>query len=118
MLDTLSRDDYDEFVSILKPEMDRAKKVISGKQVLSVEKKMHRFERKDSVSSPTAHRNSIGSATDLSATTPPLTSDAQSPQSSSLPSANTSTVDEPVNTTADKRLPMPPGGVSINHTTS
>ncbi|KAF2471370.1 ARM repeat-containing protein [Lindgomyces ingoldianus] len=119
ILETICRKDYDELIAFLKPEMDKAKKIISGKQVLSVEKKMHRFDRVDSVSSPTAQRNSISSATDISPT-PPLTSDAQSPQSSSLPSTNTSTVDDPVNTTplANKTLSPPRGGVSIANTSS
>lgn len=37
MMDTLCRRDYDEFVTLLKPEMERAKKSgISGKQIISV----------------------------------------------------------------------------------
>ncbi|PSN68454.1 ARM repeat-containing protein [Corynespora cassiicola Philippines] len=103
MMDTLCRRDYDEFVTLLKPEMERAKKSgISGKQIISVEKKMHRFDRVDSVSPPT----------------PPLTNDAQSPQSSSLPSANTSTVDEPVHHSnpANKDLAASHGIVSIENT--
>ncbi|KAF1997243.1 ARM repeat-containing protein [Amniculicola lignicola CBS 123094] len=114
LLDTLSRQHYEEFMAILKPEMELAKRTISGKQVAAVEKKMHRFERNDSVSSPTTQRSSIGS--DLSTSdTPALTSDAQSPRSSSLPSTNTSTVDEPVHTslTANKELVSTPGVVNI-----
>lgn len=61
-----------------------------------VEKKMYRYDRIDSPTMPT----------------PALSSSAQSPQSSSHPSTNVSTIDEPVDTTslADKHNT---GGVSI-----
>ena len=36
MLDTLNRDDYEDFVQALKPELEKAKKVIPGKQCVSV----------------------------------------------------------------------------------
>lgn len=116
LLDTLSPRDYAEFVDILQPEMVKAKRVIAGKQVLSVEKKMHRFERFDIVPDM-VQRNSVSSvamSTDISATAtpPPLTTDAQSPQSSSLPSTNTSTVDEPVHNIASKGY-TPPHTVGI-----
>lgn len=46
--------------------------------------------------------------------TPPLTSEAQSPQSSSLPSANVSTVDEPVHTSfPNKNFSAPINGITI-----
>jgi mRNA-binding protein PUF3 len=113
VLDMLSPKDYHELVAILRPEVDKAKKIVSGKQLIAVEKKLHRFDRVDSVSS--AHqRNSLSAATDSSAEVPPLASDAPSPQSSSLPSGNASTIEDPVHTTptANKTLP-PPGVVSI-----
>ncbi|KAF2118883.1 armadillo-type protein [Lophiotrema nucula] len=94
ILDMLNDDDYDEMVAIMKPEMEKAKKFIAGKQMISVEKKMHRH-RHDSVS-PRADSIAM-----------PMLSNSvtQSPQSSSLPSANTSTVDEPVhNTLSDNTL--------------
>lgn len=36
LLETLSRKDYDDFVAALKPELEKAKKLISGKQIVSV----------------------------------------------------------------------------------
>jgi mRNA-binding protein PUF3 len=36
LLETLNRDDYDVFVAALKPELEKAKKLISGKQIVSV----------------------------------------------------------------------------------
>lgn len=120
----LSRKDYDELVAVLKPEIEKAKRTISGKQLIAVcrpyssfgtfhsffaqvEKKLHRFDRIDSVASP--QRSSM-SSTDSSTEVPPLTSDAQSPQSSGLPSGNISTIDDPVHTrtpTANKTLSTP-----------
>lgn len=90
LLETLSRDEYYKFIVALKPELEKAKNMISGKQIVSVEKKMYRYDRIDS---PTMPRNS----TDVPPT-PPLSSSAQSPQTSSVPSANASTVDGPVRT--------------------
>jgi mRNA-binding protein PUF3 len=126
LLDTLSRDDYDMFVQALKPELEKAKKVIPGKQCVSVsqksrlishqisqlialkvEKKMYRYDRIDS---PTTPR-------DDAPPTPGLSSSAHSPQSSSLPSTNTSTIDEPVHsaprTTGKVEVTNGAGGVSI-----
>lgn len=58
---------------------------------------MHRSDFNDGLDavSPTPHAASSDFPTEVPPT-PPLTSEAQSPQSSSLPSANVSTVDEPV----------------------
>ncbi|KAG9384779.1 mRNA binding protein Pumilio 2 [Pyrenophora tritici-repentis] len=96
LLDTLGRNDYEMFVQALKPELEKAKKVIPGKQCVSVEKKMYRYDRIDSPTMPT----------------PALSSSAQSPQSSSHPSTNVSTIDEPVDTTSlDGKHNT--GGVSI-----
>ena len=36
LLETLGRDDYDVFITALKPELEKAKKMISGKQIVSV----------------------------------------------------------------------------------
>lgn len=48
--------------------------------------------------------------------TPPLTSEAQSPQSSSLPSANASTIDEPVHTSLpQKGFPVLINGLTIEN---
>lgn len=35
-MDRLTKDDFDELVAVLKPELEKAKKAISGKQILSV----------------------------------------------------------------------------------
>ncbi|KAF2854913.1 ARM repeat-containing protein [Plenodomus tracheiphilus IPT5] len=83
LLETLGREDYQIFVTALKPELDKAKKIISGKQIVSVEKKMFRYERVDSPTMPPP-------------STPGLTSSAESEQSSELPSASTSTIEEPL----------------------
>lgn len=108
LLETLNREDYEMFVAALKPELEKAKKIISGKQIVSVEKKMYRFDRIDS---PTMPRDETQPAT------PSLTSSAQSPQTSSLPSANTSTVDD--TTVVEKTEPASTtGGVYIQDSTA
>ncbi|KAF2878343.1 armadillo-type protein [Massariosphaeria phaeospora] len=116
MMDTITRPDYEELLATLEPDMPKAKKNISGKQILQVEKKMHRFDRVDSITSPTTQDASTGSATD-NPPTPPLTSEAQSPQSISVPSASTSTVDEPVHTSpsADKDFSTPSAVINIEN---
>ncbi|KAI8943426.1 hypothetical protein NX059_001436 [Plenodomus lindquistii] len=81
LLETLGRDDYEVFVAALKPELDKVRKTISGKQIVSVEKKMYRYDRVDS---PT-----MGPPP-----TPGLTSSAESEQSSEVPSASTSTIED------------------------
>lgn len=111
LLETLSRDDYETFVAALKPELEKAKKIISGKQIVSVEKKMYRYERIDS---PTMPR-------DDAPPTPGLTSSTASPQSSALPSANISTIDEPVHIaapTTKQDLTTTTGGIGIEQNSS
>jgi mRNA-binding protein PUF3 len=63
---------------------------------------MYRYDRIDS---PTMPR-------DEAPPTPALSSSAHSPQSSSAPSTNTSTIDEPVHTRKEK-LANGTGGISI-----
>ncbi|KAF1970104.1 ARM repeat-containing protein [Bimuria novae-zelandiae CBS 107.79] len=118
-LETVDRSDYRELLAALKPEMEKAKKIISGKQIVSVEKKMHRTDFDDHIDQvePTSHAvhhlGASSSTTDVPPT-PPLTSEAQSPQSSSLPSANISTVDEPVlNSSTNKTFPASANGCTI-----
>jgi mRNA-binding protein PUF3 len=108
LLETLSQEDYNTFVAALKPELEKCKKIVTGgKQIISVsrgvnmtcdsmliiekvEKKMFRYDRVDS---PTAARELI-EAPPTSATS----SSAQSPQSTSMPSTTTSSVDDSVHT--------------------
>lgn len=76
---------------------------------------MYRFDRVDS---PTMPREA--SESNEAPPTPALSSSAQSPQSSSAPSTNTSTVDDPVHSstpTPKKETALPIGGVSIEETT-
>jgi mRNA-binding protein PUF3 len=131
LLETLSRKDYDDFVAALKPELEKAKKLISGKQIVSVsnqvicyvtsatsltiyqvEKKMYRYDRIDS---PTMPRDPTEAPP-----TPGLSSSAQSPQSSSVPSTNTSTVDGPTNsaTLPIKNHVITTGGIAVEDAVS
>ena len=43
LLDTLCQDDYCRFIEVLQPALSQAKRTGCGKQVLSIEKRMHRF---------------------------------------------------------------------------
>ena len=91
------------------PELFKAKRQIAGKQVLAVEKKMHRFDKK--FDSPLEVPSRLAASTSSAATSPgtpnmdisaaatpppPLTADAQSLRSDSIPSTTMSAVDEPV----------------------
>jgi len=102
LLETLGREDYEMFLVELKPELDKARKMITGKQIVSVEKKMYRYDRVDSPTMPPP--------------TPGLTSSADSPQSS-IPSTNTSTIDEPIH---DKKRQAggTHGGVEVHSSSS
>jgi len=131
LLETLSREDYLRFVDALWPELEKCKKIVTGgKQIISVslelkpecktlltvgqvEKKMYRFSRVDS---PTASRESTEAPP-----TPGLSSSAQSPQSSTMPSTNTSTVDDPIHSTtpiAKKDIVDLPDHLGIENTAS
>ncbi|KAK4984214.1 mRNA binding protein puf3 [Elasticomyces elasticus] len=55
LLDTLAAHDYNYFMSILQQEMARAKRTGCGKQVLSIEKRMHRYAALPSPSAPYTH---------------------------------------------------------------
>jgi mRNA-binding protein PUF3 len=138
-LETLNRRDYHEFREALKPEMEKAKRSITGKQINSVssirpvllgpvltkfqvEKKMHRSDFDDDIDSISStqhmiHPSDVTTGAVDAPPTPPLTSEAQSPQSSSLPSANASTVDEPVHTSlSHKGFTDSLNGVTIANT--
>ncbi|CAK3855225.1 Pumilio 2 [Lecanosticta acicola] len=106
LLDTLSSQDFAFFLEILQPAVALAKRAGCGKQVLSIEKKMHRFDtyRNGSISGgPTFNRPgfqlplpppSFASNYNSAANTPPpLTADTQSLQSSGIPSVNGDTVE-------------------------
>lgn len=78
--------------------------------MLQVERKMNRFDRADS---PTEIREEV-------LLTPGLSSSAQSPQSSTLPSTSASTIDDPVHfaPSTSKSLPSVTEGINIPGQTS
>lgn len=101
LLDTLSPEDYILFLDMLQPAMNQAKRTGCGKQVLSIDKKMHRFDAYRGGGLPvTAPFNHPGfhmplptphfasNLASAATTPPPLTADTQSLQSSALPSVN------------------------------
>lgn len=100
LLDTLSPEDYIHFLDLLQPAMTQAKRTGCGKQVLSIEKKMHKFP---SLRSGLGNVGSFNPGTyqlplptppfasyhgSAATTPPPLTADTQSLQSSAIPSIN------------------------------
>ncbi|KAK5137089.1 hypothetical protein LTR08_001098 [Meristemomyces frigidus] len=100
LLDTLCIEDFGRFIDVLQPAMNQAKRTTCGKQVVSVEKKMHRPPPRWA-GPPNGHAYNhgpyqlpppmppFGSRYGSAATTPPpLTADTQSLQSSNMPSIN------------------------------
>ena len=91
LLAQLTGSEYDEFVENIKPQLALLKRFSYGKQIAAIEKVIYNNP------TPVPHNhNNVSPPTSVAPTPPPLTSDAQSPQSSSLPSTNNSTVDGPV----------------------
>lgn len=110
LLDVLSQEQYLTFMSVLQPEMARAKRTGCGKQVMAVsntyecccgptcrslsqiEKKMHRFGSSYGSMATTTTTTAFASRSSMSAATtpppPPLTSDERSIQTSSAASVN------------------------------
>ncbi|SMR46475.1 unnamed protein product [Zymoseptoria tritici ST99CH_1E4] len=116
LLDTLAPDDYHLFLEVLQPAMIQAKRTGCGKQVLSIDKKMHRFDPYHShnlannmpfdrngypmdngyqMGVPIAMpQHQFASNYNSAATTPPpLTADTRSLQSSGVPSINGDTME-------------------------
>ncbi|KAF2168021.1 hypothetical protein M409DRAFT_53355 [Zasmidium cellare ATCC 36951] len=107
LLDTLAPDDYFFFVDLLQPAMVQTKRNGCGKQVLSIDKKMHRFDSYRTGGAPIGttpfNRNGFqlqmptppfaSNYTSAATTPPPLTADTQSLQSSGIPSVNGDTVE-------------------------
>ncbi|KAI9677662.1 MAG: mRNA binding protein puf3 [Caeruleum heppii] len=89
LLGQLKGEDFDSFVEHIKPQLAGLKKYAYGKQITAIEK---------FIFNPLPTQTSRSTTENASAApTPPLSNtEAQSPQSSSIPSTNTSTVDGPV----------------------
>ncbi|KAI4134515.1 MAG: hypothetical protein LQ347_001455 [Umbilicaria vellea] len=90
LLAQLAGSEYDEFVENIKPQLALLKRFSYGKQIAAIEKVIYNNP------TPVQHNHNVSPPTSVAPTPPPLTSDAHSPQSSSLPSTNNSTVDGPV----------------------
>ena len=100
LLDTLCPEDFGGFVELLQPAVNQAKRTGCGKQLLSVEKKMHRLPpRWTGPPNGNAYHHGpyqlplltppFSTRFNSAATTPPpLTADTQSLQSSNIPSIN------------------------------
>lgn len=85
---------YEAFVEQIKPQLASLKKFSYGKQIAAIEKLI--FTSNAQYSRPQTSSPPSQLDTSAAPTPPLLTGDAQSPQSSSLPSTNDSTVDAPV----------------------
>jgi len=87
--------EYDNFVDQVRPQLQLVKRFSYGKQVGAIEKLVYGHPGSNLHISNGPHQPSHLDTS--AAPTPPLiTEDAQSPQSSSVPSTNTSTVDGPI----------------------
>lgn len=94
--------EYDAFVEQIKPQLQLVKRFSYGKQVGAIEKLVY------TIPPSTPHHQHIPTQpahmdTSAAPTPPLITEDAQSPQSSSVPSTNTSTVDGPI---GDRKDPV------------
>ncbi|KAF2840364.1 ARM repeat-containing protein [Patellaria atrata CBS 101060] len=120
LLDTLTHVDYITFLDYLHPEMQKAKRTVNGKQVMAVEKKMHRFDNvRPDLSTAGNDQTSVHSSTSTttpSVASPTTTNSTQTSQGSPAAIANTSTVDIPVQNSDNKnRFTEFIGGVSLGN---
>ncbi|KAI9813781.1 MAG: mRNA binding protein puf3 [Pycnora praestabilis] len=103
LLAQLNGADHDQFMEQIQPQLVLLKKFSYGKQITAIEKLLYSSTTPPNPSQATTPPPLATDTNMSAATTPPLlTGDAQSPQSSSLPSTNTSTVDGPVGERANK----------------
>ena len=107
LLAQLKGAERDSFVEDMKPQLISLKKYNYGKQIAAIEKLIftgpQAYIGSSSVLSPTSQTLPI--EINSSAPTPMLTNGQNSPQSSSLPSTNVSTIDDPnESTSSDKTI--------------
>lgn len=102
MQDYLGRSDYETLCEALQPEIARAERSgRGGKQLQAIKKRMHRFDSAQeatttSGASPTQGRTYSMQQSATATPPPPLSTDAQSIRSDSIPSTTMSAVDEPL----------------------
>jgi mRNA-binding protein PUF3 len=105
LLAQLKGPERDAFVEDMKPQLISLKKYNYGKQIAAIEKLIFTGPQPctPSVTSPTTQ--SLPIEINSNAPTPMLTNGQNSPQSSSLPSASVSTIEDPnENSASDKTL--------------
>jgi mRNA-binding protein PUF3 len=107
----------DAFVEDMKPQLLQLKKYNYGKQIAAIEKLIftgpQSYITSSSVVTPLAQTMPIEISSN--APTPMLTNGQNSPQSSSLPSTNVSTIDDPTDgTISSKHMEKPCPEVIIN----
>ena len=84
----LNQSDYYYFMPTLNSEMSKAKRTGCGKQVMAIDKKMHRFGGQFNPLPQTVAAVPYTSHNSAATTPPPLTSDTRSVQTSSVASIN------------------------------
>ena len=117
LLDRLASPDYVFFLEHLHPAMSHAKRTGCGKQVMSIEKKMHRSPYAQHQGPtfqlglpPTPFASNYGSVAN---TPPPLTADTQSLQSSNIPNINGETVEGAASLCRKGSEPSTDGGLMM-----
>ncbi|KZF21362.1 ARM repeat-containing protein [Xylona heveae TC161] len=115
LLGQLKGTEYDKFVEQIQPQMAQLKKYSYGKQINAIEKLIYTAPGSVNHSQPATPPPPNDSNTSGAPSPPPLVGDASSPQSSSLPSTNNSTVDGPVN--AFRKQEEHPADVKIEAST-
>ncbi|KAL2068126.1 hypothetical protein VTL71DRAFT_16224 [Oculimacula yallundae] len=100
LLSQLKGADRDRFVEDLKPQLTQLKKYSYGKQLSAIEKVVTEPPLTSQSSPTSAVAPTMPIEIDSSAPTPALTNGQNSPQSSSLPSTNVSTIEDPIDVTS------------------
>lgn len=95
LLSQLKGVDRDRFVEDLKPQLALLKKYNYGKQIIAIEKVIQERPPQSYNSPTSAVPPTMPIEIESSAPTPMLTNGQNSPQSSSLPSTNVSTIEDP-----------------------
>ena len=105
LLAQLKGGERDSFVEDMKPQLISLKKYNYGKQIAAIEKLIFTgpqpYITPSSVIAPSTQTMPI--EINSSAPTPMLTNGQNSPQSSSLPSTNVSTIDDPTETASSSK---------------
>jgi mRNA-binding protein PUF3 len=104
LLAQLKGAEREAFVEDMKPQLIQLKKYNYGKQIVAIEKLIFTGPQPYNTSAPVSTTQTMPIEINSSAATPMLTNGQNSPQSSSLPSTNVSTIDDPTDSTSGKTI--------------